>query len=48
MENRSRKKDMHIYYRVLKFVKQTDKSTQNRVISKKSEPYGLITYISMR
>jgi len=44
MEYGSRKKDMHIYYKALKFVKQTDKSTQNRVISKKSESYGLRIY----
>ena len=39
MEYGSRKKDIDIYYKALKFVKQTDKSTQNRVIS---------TYITMR
>ena len=44
MENGSHKKDMHIYYRAFKFVKQTDKSTQNRVISKKSESCGLRIY----
>ena len=44
MEYGLRKKDMHMYYKAFKFVKQTDKNTQNRVISKKSESYGLLIY----